>query len=430
LRGLILFSAALACFAQSSQTAGVSPLQDAEKELFAARYKTAAQLYAQVLERDRAGPDAYYGLVRALIGDHRSAEAYAAAEDALRNSPQTAGAQTAAGLAAYRKGDLAQAESCFRAALRLDPEYAGALDGLASVCRAFSRLKTARDLQLAAYRKSPRDPELMIAHANTLKGAEHVAALREALSILDPESEQARALRAHIANDLAIGDRQVSRLTSPYDAGRIKLFRILDGPSRLRGIGMRVQLNRRQTLSLLLDTGASGISVSPKVAERAGLELLGDQSSETKGIGDERTQASYRYIVSELRIGDVLFADYPVSVFRAAQSPNYDGLIGADVFRRFVVTIDFPHLDLFLAPRPGGDSAGEPIDAGPLAAGFHRAVRVGDHLALPTFINSGPATLFRSIPERPTISSIRRSDANRRTCPVTTSPESPGSKAR
>ena len=351
MRELVFSLAALACFAQSGQPADPSLLRDAEKELFAARYNAAAQLYSKALQRDRTEPLAYYGLVRALIEDHRSQEAYAAAEDALRSSPQTAGAQTAAGLAAYRRGDLAKAEGYFHAALRLDTEYAGALSGLASVNRAVSRFKTSRDLLLAAYRRSPGDPELMLARANTLKGAEHVAALREALSILDPDSEPARGLRAHIASDLAIGERKLRRLTSLYVASRIKLFRILDGPSILRGIGMRVQLNRRQTLRLMLDTGASGISVSPKVAEHAGLELLGDQTSDTKGIGDQRAQASYRYLASELRVGEVVFADYPVSVFRSAQSPDYDGLIGADVFQRFLITIDFPQLEFLLSPR-------------------------------------------------------------------------------
>ena len=104
--------AALACSAQA--------LQDAEKDLFAARYKNAAELYAKALETDPAESNAYYGLVRSLLGDHRSQEAYTVAAEALRKNPQTPGVQTAAGMAAYRNGDLAKAEEHFRSALRLD----------------------------------------------------------------------------------------------------------------------------------------------------------------------------------------------------------------------------------------------------------------------------------------------------------------------
>ncbi len=385
------------CFAQSSQSPDSNLLLGAEKQLFAARYKVAAQLYREALRRDPAASDAYYGLVRALIADHRSGEAYAAAEEALLKTPQTAGTQAAAGLAVYRKGDLAKAEAYFRSALKLDPGHPGALKGLAAVSCTVSQFKTARDLLLFAYRRSPDDPELMLAHAGTLEGAEHVAALQKALSALDPQSREARGLRAHIADDLAIGDRKVRRLVSPYTTSRIKLFRIFPSPKSPRGVGLSVQLNQRRTVQLLLDTGASGISVSPKAAESAGLEQLGDPAFDTGGIGDEGAQASHRYMASELRAGEVVFADYPVSVFRSAKTPNVDGIIGADVFARFIVTIDFPNLEITLEPRPGSDGSvkhNDIADAGPAAAGFHRVFRFGNHLAVPTSINGGAATLF------------------------------------
>jgi hypothetical protein len=171
----------------------------------------------------------------------------------------------------------------------------------------------------------------------------------------------------------------------------------MDGPKRWKGVGLHVQLNGRQSVRLMLDTGASGISVSPKAAERAGLERLGEESSDAKGIGDERAQSSYRYLASELQIGDISWSNYPVSVFRSAKSADFDGLIGADVFQAFLVTIDFPKFELVLTPRPGvGDAANSagPTDAGPPAPGFHRLFRFGNHLAVPTYINDSPATLF------------------------------------
>ena len=382
---------AAACSAQAVS------LQNAEKELFAARYKHAAELYAKVLANDPADPTAYYGLIRSLIEDHRSQEAYSKAAEALQQFPQTACVQTAAGLAAYRKGDIAKAEEHFRSALRLAPDDAAARQGLASIYKTISKFKTARNLLMEAYRRSPGDPQLMLVHADISKGADHIAALREALAVLDSDSEEARRLRAHIADDLAAGNRKLSRLISPYEKTRIKLFLILDGPLKPRGLGVRVQFNQHETARLLLDTGASGISVSPKLAERAGLEILGDQSHDAKGIGDKQAQPSLRYIASEVRIGDVVFADYPISVFRSAKSSDFDGLIGADVFRRFMVTIDFPEVELALEPRPAvtpSESDG-PMDAATaLPSGFQRVFRFGDHLAVPASINNGRSTLF------------------------------------
>ncbi len=393
--GLLLSLSAFVCFAQSGPAPAASALQQAEKALFAARYKVAAELYTEILKKDPSQSDAHCGLVRALIEDHRSKEAYAAAEEAIRRNPESAGALTAAGLAAYRAAELSKAEQYFNAARRIAPGHPGALMGLAGLNAAFSRYKTARELALAAYDRSPGDPDLIIAYANTLHGAAHVAALQKVLAILDPDTKEAHDLRAHVANDLAIGDRKLRRLLTPYQAGKVKLFRIMNGPTHFWAVGVRVRLNQKESAQLLLDTGASGIAVSPKLAERAGLERLGDQATDARGIGDENPRSSHGYLAQEVQMGDVKFANYPISVFRTAKSADYDGLIGADVFRRFVVTIDFPRLELLLAPRPvDATPSDEPRDAAPAAAGFHRAVRFGNHLTVYTFINDGPATLF------------------------------------
>jgi Flp pilus assembly protein TadD len=365
--------------------ARAGPLQDAEKELFAARYKNAARLYAAALQADPAESSAYDGLVRSLIENRRSREAYAVGAEALQKNPQTPGAQTAAGRAAFRSGDIGKAEEYFRAALKLDPGYAGALIGLASVEMTVSRFKTARGLLLAAWRSSPGDPKLMIAHAGTLQGTDRIAALEEALAILDPHSDEARGLRARIADDLAIGGRQLRRLTSPYVASRIQLS--LDpGPT----LSVLVQLNRRYTVRLRLDTGASGIQVSSDAARFAGLEKLGGLSVEGRGLGDEPGPSMTRHLASEVRIGDVVFADYPISVSQA-------GLIGADVFGAFLVTIDTPQHEISLAPRADGPppaSAGPADAASEPNAGFCRAFRFRHFLAVPTFVNGGRGTLF------------------------------------
>jgi Tfp pilus assembly protein PilF len=78
------------------------------------------------------------------------------------NATNTLGAETAAGLASFRHGDLDQSERHFRAALKSDHKYAGALAGLASIYSTISKFRTARDLRLDAYRASPADPELML----------------------------------------------------------------------------------------------------------------------------------------------------------------------------------------------------------------------------------------------------------------------------
>jgi Flp pilus assembly protein TadD len=384
--------------AQAFQTAAPDLSAQAQRELYAARNDYAATLYQKVVDQDPSRGDAYYGLVRALLKSHKSHDAYTAAAQGLEKAPQTAGAQVAAGMAAFRRGDVAQAEQYYRAAYKIDPKNTGSLIGMASILSMVSKFKAARELMLEAYRYSPDDPTLMMAKANSLKGAEHIAALEKVLAIYDPESDEARALRAHIANDRALGDRKVRRLTSPYESARIKLVPLWNGPKHLRGMGLRVRFNERENATLLLDTGASGISLSPSLTEKARLEVLGRESHEAKGIGDERSQDSLEYLAPLVQIGDVTFENYPVAVFRSATTQDFDGLIGADVFQRFLVGIDFEKTELTLDTMPKLEpaAAGDELeDAGnEPAPGFYRAMRYGDHLTTFTSVNQRPAKLF------------------------------------
>ncbi len=332
--------------------------------------------------------DAWYGLVRAQLGLHHSRDAYASAELGLSKSPQSAGAQAAAGLAMFRHGDLAKAEEYFRAALKIQTDYPGGLKGMASIYSATSQPKSARDLWLLAYRQWPDDPELIILLSDALKGADHIKALETALARLDPASDQARGLRVRIANDRAAGSRRLMRLESPYKDYTLKLFPIMSG-QRGRGFGVDLEINHKQTVRLAVDAGSSGISLSPKIAEKAGLQTLSGEASEAKGFGDQKAQPLVTYLASEIRAGDLAFADYPVSVYRSAADSNWDGLMGPDVFRRFLIRIDYWRQMVSLKARPEGDpdDAGEPVDwTGPpepdLLSVFSR---FGDRLAVPGF---------------------------------------------
>jgi Flp pilus assembly protein TadD len=377
------------------QTGASSLLAEARKELFANRYGKAAELYAAVVSKEPGNPDAYYGVVRALLGAHRAPEAYAYADQALEHAPQSGGAEDAAGLASFRKGELTQAEVHFRAALKLNLGDPGALQGLASIYSVLSKYKTARDLMLKAYSLSPDDPSLRQAYADSLNGAERVEALERILASLDADSEQAKQLRFQISLDRATLGRELWRLKSNYASTQVNLFKIMTGLPYPSGVGLRVQVNQRLILKLIVDTGASGISISPHAAKSAGLIPLGE-GIEVKGDGVQKPEISFGYLASEIRIGDLIFADCPIGVYRGAGYGIYDGSIGMDLFRRFMVSIDLTAPNLSLVARPEG--AGEqqdPTDAGDvIPAGFVRLLRFGSDVALPTSVNDHPPAIF------------------------------------
>jgi Flp pilus assembly protein TadD len=371
-------------------------LIEARTLLYTGHYPEAAAAYQKLVDQYPKSPEPYTGLVRALIKAHKAQQAYDAADLAIQNASDSAAGQTAAGLATYRKGDLPGAERFFRNALKIDSGYPDALAGLASIYSAVSRHKTARDLLNKAYLRAPADPVLASAHANSLSGPEHIAALERILALLDPDSEAAFNLRTHIANDKAVGDQKLRRLLSPYEAAKVKLILIQNGPHHPRGAGIEMKFNGKYSAKLLIDTGASGISISPKFAEHAGLQSLGE-GSEAKGIGDDKALPSFRYIASQISAGKVSFGSFPVAAFRSAKDQDIDGLIGADVFGRFIVGIDYSRMELTLEPRPAppSEAADEGLqDALAMPEGFHRVYRFGNHLAVPTLLNEKQTRLF------------------------------------
>jgi len=385
----LVFTGTVSLFA-----ADLDQARQAQQDLFAGRFDRAAEIYSRLVNSDPSWPPAYYGLVRALIGAHRAPEAYKAADAAQKAVPNTAPAEAASGMAAYRRGEIAESERHFRRALQLDAQDAGALLGLGQVVSLVSKFATARNLYQAAYRATPDDPACILKGlANQQVGAEHVATLERVLAIYDPTTREARELRAHIASDKATGGRKV-RLTSPYEHYDIKLSSLMSNDVKFKlGEGIAVEINQKK-FSLKLDTGASGISISPKSARKAGLEGLGEETREARGVGDKPAADRYSLIAREVRIGSLIFADVPIAAFAPASATGGDGLIGADVFHKFLVAIDFVHDRMSLDPLAQPPTDGALDSASTLDPGFTRAYRLGNHLTLPTSVNGGHGNLF------------------------------------
>ena len=373
-------------------------LARAQHELFSARYEQAAGLYREVLKNDPHCGPAYDGLVRALLEAHHAEDAYRVADVGVQMAPGTAAATAAKGRALFRKGEIAKAEKAWRDALAIDPKNASAIEGMSRIQALLAKYKTAQTYIGMAHRIAPDDPGLMTSYASSLRGAEHLAMLRSALAIYDPDSREAKALRAHISSDEALGEKKVRKLTSGYHAYQMKMVELMDGPRHLRGYGLRVSFNGGHPVTLLLDTGAGGIAISPRAAEKFGLQQMGTEAGEARGIGDREARSSYRYVASSVKVGDLEWEDYPLSVFDTAKSPDFDGLIGVNAFSRFLVTLDFPNRAMELMPfakenLPKDDS--EAVDASALPPDLFRVYRWGHMLLVPSFVNTDPeARLF------------------------------------
>jgi predicted aspartyl protease len=123
----------------------------------------------------------------------------------------------------------------------------------------------------------------------------------------------------------------------------------------VEGYGSGVKVNDTPS-TLLLDTGAGGVVISQRIADKAGVEKIAHQ--EFGGIGDKPTVAGYVGYAKTLKIGDFEFHDCYVDVLEISMNENADGLLGANVFGHFLVELDFPNQKLRISPLPVDPAVG------------------------------------------------------------------------
>ncbi len=113
-------------------------------------------------------------------------------------------------------------------------------------------------------------------------------------------------------------------------------------------IYVKARLNG-QPLNLLVDTGGANI-ITPTVAQSLGLESQGKLPG--RGTGEKTVEVGLTR-VDTLGLGDVEMRDQkfyvvPMEEMSRVEGVSFDGLVGYEVFKRFVVTIDYVDRRLIL----------------------------------------------------------------------------------
>jgi predicted aspartyl protease len=101
------------------------------------------------------------------------------------------------------------------------------------------------------------------------------------------------------------------------------------------------KLNGRM-FSLLVDTGASNV-ITPTTARALGLRSVGD--AQVKGVGEFTEHAAFTRVASvvlgQVRLKDQLFAVVPLEKLGEVEGMPFHGILGYELFKRFVVRIDY-----------------------------------------------------------------------------------------
>ena len=335
-------------------------------------------------------------LGRKALANEGVTTAWKLSQKALADAPESAPAHELAGEVLFRRGDFAHAEAEFKQSTKLDPNFARAWWGLARIAACTSMDKTADQYFQRAHELAPRDPQLFLAWANRLKGAEHIDALETYASMADPNREQKEldGLRQHIRLDKSLRGRKITALASAYEKTEIPLLALVNS-NHTRSYGVEVDINGKK-LKLVLDTGAGGIVIQRSAAERAGVERLTDVN--LNGFGDNaKLRSGYAGLAARVGIGSVQFRDALINVSNQEFVDIEDGLIGTDVFSQFIVTMDFAARTLRLEPLPGyRPESEESLDATPRAdmQGWTRFFQFGHMLLIPTRVGESREALF------------------------------------
>jgi predicted aspartyl protease len=288
-------------------------------------------------------------LVDLMVDQERFDEAGDVITSGLRANPRWADLHRAYGDLLFRQGRVFEAEAEYGAAIDLEHNNALATYGRARVYRA------------TGFRA---------------KAAEFVRAAH----VLAPDHEEiGRAFDA-------LEERHDAELASTYRHYQFPYRALPEGKGSF-GVGVPITVNGIQA-ELRLDTGADGITVSARFAAKAGIHSIG--RSRSWGIGSESGVGIWLGYADELHVGDLAFRNVIVKVADQGSIDKSGGLLGGDLFRQFLLKIDFENrrvdLDPLFGPPWDGYSAVDRYD-GPEIKPFVSIVQLRHYLLIPTVVS-------------------------------------------
>jgi len=388
-----------------------APIAEALKLFRARKFDEAIAAYNAVLPDGGAkAAAAYAGLARVYLEKNDPEQALQAAQKAVELTPDRAPAIVALGEVYFRQGKLEQAAATFRKPLLACDLDARAFLGLYRVYAASVNWKHAKTNIDQAYKLDPSDPEIAFTYIQTLSIPEKIQSLQAKLNDTNADyDDETKKDMTKWLESLKSRENEPSgcRITSKLTATDTELEPMLDQPGHIRGYGLTVKINGASA-RLMLDTGASGIAIDQRLAEKAGVKRLFDTT--TGGIGDDHSVASYIARADKIRIGNLEFENCVVDVLKERSIVKEDGLIGADVFRKFLIDINMPKHKLKLSElppypdEPAGELSLDSSAAGrehwhdrylpPEMKDYTAIFEFGHDLVIPTSVNSSPPKLF------------------------------------
>jgi predicted aspartyl protease len=315
-------------------------------------YDHAVTLYQTELEKKPNDPVLTAGLVQVLLKQQKVKEADDVVQMAFAQNPQSAVLLTALGEVQYREGtpwlaaksaaDAAKIDICYpilhllnARLLRLNSMYASAAREIAT-----------------AHTLDPHNPRVRRSWLETQPVKERISELEDFLSTGwgdDPEATKNLNYYLDYLKQWISEPHKGCWLVSSTETATVPFAPMMRDGTHIGTFGLDVKFNDHNA-RLQIDTGASGLVINRAVANRAGLKPF--SRFEIGGVGSEGRRSAYYAYADDIKIGPLEFRDCQVEVIDQGNVVDIDGLIGADVFSNFWITLDYPMRKLTLAPLP------------------------------------------------------------------------------
>jgi predicted aspartyl protease len=401
----------------------------AEKAYLSGDAKQAEALYREALGKSPHDPAAVAGLVRSLVREQKVDDASSMINAELTLAPDSVPLLVASAEVLFREGRVMDSAKTADKAFHADPCNPRLYLFRARLFRLNSMYASERRAIGTAHVLDPSDADVHGAWLRTLPLTQQIDEQKKLLATpigLDPEERSQLEKTLPKIEDWASHPDKTCHLVSTVNSTELPLALIMAGGSSnpAAGVmngssfrstwGLHVSLNETQAV-LGVDTGASGLLVNRAIAERAG--LTSKARIQIGGVGDQGPQGGFVAPVDSIRVGSLEFRDCMVSVTDRKDVMNgMDGLIGTDVFRNYIITLDYPMRKFLLSqlpPRPSDaentvaslDTAGrDSLSAGsaeqqdryvsPTMRDYFPIFRSGHFLIVPVILNNKIERLF------------------------------------
>jgi Aspartyl protease len=188
---------------------------------------------------------------------------------------------------------------------------------------------------------------------------ERIAAVEQELA-KETDKKEREAMQKYL-DFLRAAEKQphTCQLATKVTETQVPLKVLMPDPQTMQGVEVKVTINGK-VMNLLLDTGASGILI--KKLSAGGVGLVPAIETRISGTGDEGALKGYIAYAESIKVGALEFQNCTVDVADTRNRSilsDIDGVIGADVFSSYLVSIDFPgeRLTLKPLPKPPGQEA-------------------------------------------------------------------------